>query len=153
GARRILREVGDREALGLNLRICGAIALKRGDHASARELHAEALAVSREMGNVLGMIIGHSALGDLARAHGRFQGAHEDYRDALRLGRDRGARALLEIVSFVLRRLGGLNALAGDPGRAARIFGAEAAGRGAEPTSARDQFSREPYGGDLAAAR
>jgi hypothetical protein len=48
--RRILREVGDRDALSNNLRISGEIVLARGDYAAARELFEEALVISYEMG-------------------------------------------------------------------------------------------------------
>src|SRR5262249_12881506 len=65
--------------------------------------------------------------GDLAAAHAHFA-------EVLRLGRANGARSFLGPVTRALRMLAGLSVATGDPRRGVRIFGAEAATRGAEKT-------------------
>src|SRR5262249_30258384 len=68
-------------------------------------------------------------LGDLARAEGDLAAARTRYAAALGVGRARGAQSLLGLVRRALRKVAGLRAAAGDPRRAARLFGAaEAAG-------------------------
>jgi hypothetical protein len=117
----------------------------------ARRFIEEALAAWREIGSVVGVTFALGDLGDLARAQGELVVARERYVEALRTGRDRGARAFLGLVRYALRKLGGLSVAAGDPVRAARIFGAEATARGAASSPA--EWPSERYGDDLAAAR
>ena len=148
--RRILREVGDRDALGANLAMSGENALVRGNHAAARAPLEESLVVWREMGNVAGETQALLGLGDLARAEGDLSIAHARYAEALRVGRANGARSFLRPVTRVLLRLASVNSAAGDPRRAARIFGAEAAARG---NMTMFQGRRDQWEDDLAAAR
>jgi predicted ATPase len=133
-SRRILREVGDRDALSMNLQISGGIALARGEYAAARELFEEALVISYEMGAALAEMGAQAALGDLARAEGDLAAAHAHFAEVLRLGHANGARSFLGPVMVALRILAGLSVATGDPRRGVRIFGAEAAARGAETT-------------------
>jgi len=67
-AGRILREVGDRDALSASLGMFGENALARGDYARARRLLKEALVTCREMGNVGAQTVALMGLGDVARA-------------------------------------------------------------------------------------
>jgi tetratricopeptide (TPR) repeat protein len=133
-SRRILREVGDRDALSNNLRISGGIALARGDYAAARELFEKALVISYEMGFALGEMGAQTALGDLARAEGDLAAAQAHFAEALRLGHANGARSFLGPVTHALRFLAGLSVATGDPRRGVCILGAEAATRGDETT-------------------
>jgi tetratricopeptide (TPR) repeat protein len=128
--RRILRDLGDRDALSNNLQISSGIALARGDYAAARELLEEALVISYEMGGALAEMGAQAALGDLARAEGDLAAAHAHFADVLRLGRANGARSFLGPVTVALRILAGLSVATGNPRRGVRIFGAEAATRG-----------------------
>jgi hypothetical protein len=131
--RRILREVGDRDALGVNLASSAENALARGDHAAARALFDEMLVIAREMGGGWNEIAAQVWLGDLARAEGDLAAARARYAAALGVGRARGARQFGETVTRALRSLAGLSVAAGDPRRAVRVFGAEAAARGDGP--------------------
>jgi hypothetical protein len=149
-ARRILREVGDRDALGANLAMSGENALVRGHYAAARRPLEESLVVWREMGNVAGHMQALLGLGDLARAESDLTIAHARYAEALHVGQANGARSFLRPVTRVLRRLAALSIAAGDPRRAVRIFGAEAAAHRDTPMF---QGRRDRWEDDLASAR
>jgi tetratricopeptide (TPR) repeat protein len=148
--RRILREVGDRDALSANLGISGENALARGDHAAARRLLEEALVVSREMGNVAAETLALMGLGDLARAEGDPTLARAQYAEALRVCHANGARSFLRPVARTLQRLAAMSIALGDARRGARIFGAEAAARG---NLTMFQGRRDRWEADLALAR
>src|SRR5262249_23066847 len=125
-ARRLLRRVGDRDALSVNLTWSGVFAMSRGEPAAARELLEEALRLALEMGFPLQLMMTPILLGDLARGEADVAGARPRYAEALRTARDRGVRSHRWPVMHALRRLGGVSATAGDPLRAARLFGAAA---------------------------
>jgi hypothetical protein len=128
----------------------GENALVRGSPAAARAPLEESLVVWREMGNVAGETQALLGLGDLARAEGDLSIAHARYAEALRVGRANGARSFLRAVSRLLLRLASVSIAVGDPYRAARIFGAEAAARG---DTAMFQGRRDRWEDDLAAVR
>jgi hypothetical protein len=126
-ARRLLRQVGDRDALATNLSFSSLVALRRGEPAAARALLEEGLRLLLEIGHPLAMSA-QVVLGDLARAEDDAAGARARYAAALHAARDRGVATYPWPVANALRGLAGLSVAAGDSLRAARLFGAAAAG-------------------------
>ncbi len=147
---RILREVGDRDALTASLGMSGENALARGDHAAARALLDEALVVCREGNVAAGEIVTLLGLGDLARAEGDLAAAHSRFTEALRVGHANGARSFLRPVTRALQRLASLSIAVGDPRTGVRILGAAAAAHG---DTTMFQGRRDRWEDDLASAR
>jgi len=153
-ARRLLRTVGDRDALSLCLRTAAAVALEQGDRAGARALLEEALTAARELGPGTAICGALALLGELARAQGDLPAARARYAEEVRVARDRGDR---QLIATAVRHVGGWWAAAGAPARATRLLGAAVALRAAPSAPAAsawaaawaDRSVRE----DLAAAR
>lgn len=106
----------------------GEVALAEGDHPAAQALLGKGLARSRQLGDPYPVAWTHNRLGRAAMARGDAAAARAAYEEALRISQRAGmpwqAVAALE-------GLAALDAVGGQPGRAARLVGATDAIRAA----------------------
>ncbi|MDQ6917459.1 MAG: tetratricopeptide repeat protein [Pseudomonadota bacterium] len=100
----------------------GALAWRQTDHPSARALHEESLATSRELGDRPGIAAALNNLGIVARSLGDYPAAEALYKESLAIRRELGDR--VEIASS-LNNLGNVAEVQGDH-RAAQALHAEA---------------------------
>ena len=83
------RESGDKSGIAYALHTLGNVVYRQGDHAAARALQQESLAIRRELGDKLGIAQSLEALGGFAGAKGqeehaaRLLGAAEALREAI----------------------------------------------------------------------
>ena len=117
----LLREQGERLALGYTLNDIGEVALARHDEARAASVLAESLALSQALGNLRGIGFALLNLGIVARRRGDYAAATAYIVESLapwrRLGNDRG-------IAYALEELAHIAAECGDAMRAARLSGA-----------------------------
>ncbi len=106
------------------LRLLGAGALGRGDHAAADMLLQESLASARSSGDKWNVAMTLNTCGDLARTEGDYERAGALYEESLTLLRERGVGG---IHGGMLHNLGYVALHGGDERRAAALF-AEALG-------------------------
>ena len=96
----------------------------QGDFARAEALHAESLAIRRELGDERGIVVALIYLGLVARARGDHAAARARYAEALAAARALGNLPLIaEALEGIAVAASGL----GEAERAARLFGAAAA--------------------------
>jgi non-specific serine/threonine protein kinase len=135
----LFRELDDRAWLPVALGNLGIVALLRGDRGGAMPLFEEQLALERARGYVRGVARSLADVGDLARAEGDVRRALAAHQEALRLFHTEGDRTYTIVCLLEI----GI-CLAGEPERAARLFGAVAALR--EQTGlAVQHVLKEPY--------
>jgi len=116
----IRREVGDRLGIGLSLNKLGNVAYEQGDYPAARTLHEESLAIRRALGDRLGVGISLANLGDVAFAQCDYSSASALHAESLAVNREVGARSG---VAQALEGLASVVSVAGQPERAARVWG------------------------------
>ena len=122
----VSRAVADRWGAAWSLFDLGYLALVRGEADQARVLLEEALSELRAQGNLYGTLRALIALGNTMRRLGDHEQAREYYRYALRIQQ---RTHYVGLASDGLEALAGIAAAAGDPLRAARLFGAAHAHR------------------------
>ncbi len=120
------REIGDSWGRSVLLWILGDVARLQGDASQARALLEESLALSQELGDNRNAATFLISLGTVALMQGEYARAGALYRKSLALSRTMGN---LENVSDCLEGLAGAVWGGEHSERAARLFGAAAAGR------------------------
>jgi predicted ATPase/transcriptional regulator with XRE-family HTH domain len=68
----------------------GNVASSQGDYAGARSLHEESLAISREIGDKLGIAASLNGAGNVARSQGDYAGARSLHEESLSIRRELG---------------------------------------------------------------
>jgi predicted ATPase/DNA-binding XRE family transcriptional regulator len=120
----LTREHQDAAGLVTTLINVGIVARRQGEHDRASAALRESLLLARDLGNERASAMALTNLGHVERAEGREQSARRDYAEGLvaftRLGDPRG-------VAMCLEGLAATAAMRGDPGLAARLYGAVAA--------------------------
>jgi tetratricopeptide (TPR) repeat protein len=145
----ISRDLEDAEGIALSLIYLGRAAHMRGEAARSETLLKESLVVFRESGDSRGVAEVLLELGRVARAQGNSALALELCRESLVLSRRLDNKTYR---AFCLPARAGVTHAAGDPARAARLFGAaevllESSGAVLDPRG------RLEYDNDLVAAR
>jgi tetratricopeptide (TPR) repeat protein len=87
---RLLQEVGDPLEIAIVQRILGQIALYERNYGCARAAFTVDLATTRALGDTIGIAVGLTNLGDVARQEGDLTGAAVLYEESLALWRDQG---------------------------------------------------------------
>jgi predicted ATPase len=118
---RLRRVLGERTELAGALTNLGRAVARQGDYEHARALHEEALAIGRQIGARDGVARSLSGLADVARRRSEYAAALSLYRESLILWWELGERVewpqAFDSVADVL-------AACGEPGQAARLWGA-----------------------------
>ncbi len=141
----LAREVGDRARVVWMLDVLGLVALAEGDYARAAAVFAEALPLAEAEGDGRYLAGLQANLGAAALGQGRHAEAGARSRVGLELSAGLGLR---RGVAINLDTLASVAAAAGQPGRAARLYGAAEALREAEglaPWSPADRALHEPH--------
>ena len=120
------RSVDDRSGAAWSLFDLGYLAMVRGDIKEARLVLEEAVPELREQGNLFGTLRALLALGHTLRLMDDHERARACYRDALHIQQH---THYVSNISDGLEALAGIAAAAGDPERAAQLFGAAQAHR------------------------
>jgi tetratricopeptide (TPR) repeat protein len=144
----LAREVGALRLIGSNLNALGELARFRGELGQARESYEQSLAIHRRESKD-GSAVALVNLGFVAFAQGDIDAARQFFEESLALSRELGIKAL---VASCLEGLAGVDAVRGDPERAARLLGAAEALRTAihQPIEPADRADYERF---VAAAR
>ncbi len=122
------RKIGDRKLIGGALTNLGSVVYYTGDLDTAAELHAEALALAEQLGDRRLASVALTNLGLVALARKDYPAARGHLRRSLDLVEAVGER---RGVAETLEELAGVDAAAGEMERAATLFGASQALRGA----------------------
>src|SRR5690242_4852731 len=117
----IRRELGNKWGIAFSLNALGKVASAQGDHAGARSLHEEALAMMREMGNRYGVASSLHRLGTVAHNLGEHETAHAMHEQSLAIMRELGDK-LSMAVSLIA--LGGVAAASEQADQGATLLGA-----------------------------
>jgi tetratricopeptide (TPR) repeat protein len=117
----VFRELSYQPGIAQTLTIIGEIARCCGDDDHARRVYEEALALSRQTGEIRRIAIIYSNLAFIALHEGKAERARELERESLRLARAMNNQ--LEMAKAPATLAGALGAL-GQPKLAARLFGA-----------------------------
>jgi predicted ATPase/DNA-binding XRE family transcriptional regulator len=112
---------GNEQGAALALAFLGALPLSQGDYARAEEYCERGLALARRSGNPLSMYPPLYNLALAAQGKGKYARACEHYVELLGVAEHMQDRPL---VAFVLVGLAECLAAQGEPGRAARLYGA-----------------------------
>jgi tetratricopeptide (TPR) repeat protein len=130
----------------MNLGTLGWVAADQGDYASAREMHEQALLISRETGNRDTEAKDLYSLGSVEKEQGNYSTARSFFEQALAIRVELGNT---RFIAYSLRSFASLSAVQGLPERAARLWGAEEALRAAigAPLAPRERekFDLEVY--------
>ena len=117
----ICRELGDRSGIAWALYGLGVAARHQGDNPSAQALCEESLAIYRDLGDREGAANSLSSLGEVAAARGDYLSARALQDDALAIYRELGERSG---IAAAMEGFAGIVFAAGEPGRAACVWGA-----------------------------
>jgi hypothetical protein len=120
----ILREIGDRWAIGTLLNNLGLVLRSLGDTEAARQMVEESIATRRALGDKWGIANSLSSLTNLLIHLGQFQGVWAMVQESLLINIELGEKTA---IAYCLEDFAGLAAGEGQPERALSLAGAAAA--------------------------